>query len=213
MRKIGGVFVKIIGLTGPTGAGKSELCACLARRGIPSINADKVYHQLLTPPSPCLDALKKYFGYRIIKPDGTLDRRELASIVFADGAEKEHEALNKITHGFVLARIRELITEYSSFASCPAVIADIPLLFESEFSDECDLNISVLANRQVRIDRIMKRDGLDYAAANARVAAQHADDFYTLRSDIVIYNNSDESLLEAEADKIYSLITGGKYEP
>ena len=204
--------MKIIGLTGPTGAGKSELCSCLARLGIPSINADKVYHQLLTPPSPCLDALADYFGKKILKSDGTLDRRTLAAIVFADGADAEHEALNKITHGFVIARIRELIEGYSS-ASCPAVIADVPLLFESGFDNECDLNVSVLANTLVRIDRIMKRDGLDYAAANARVSAQESDEFYISRSDVVIYNNSDEAQLAAEADKIYSLITGGDNEP
>jgi len=203
--------MKVIGLTGPTGAGKSELCACLSRLGIPSINADKVYHQLLTPPSPCLDALAEHFGKNIIKPDGTLNRRLLASIVFAEGAEEELEALNEITHGFVLARIREIIKGYSR-ASCPAVIADIPLLFESDFYKECALNISVLANKLVRIDRIMKRDGLDYSAANERVSAQHPDDFYISRSDAVIYNNSDEAALASEAEKIYALITGGNDE-
>jgi len=204
--------MKVIGLTGPTGAGKSELCACLSRLGIPSINADKVYHQLLTPPSPCLDALAEHFGKKILKPDGTLDRRVLASIVFAEGADAEHEALNEITHGFVLARIREIIKGYSK-ASCPAVIADVPLLFESDFYKECELNISVLANRQVRIDRIMKRDGLDFAAANARITAQQPDDFYASRSDIVIYNNSDGSALVSEAKKIYAIIMGGNNEP
>lgn len=203
--------MKVIGLTGPTGAGKSELCSCLARLGIPNINADKIYHQLLTPPSPCLDALAAHFGEKILKLDGTLNRKALAAIVFAEGAENEHDMLNKITHGFVLKRIRELIAEYSS-ASCPAVVADIPLLFESEFYKECDFNISVLANRMVRIDRIMKRDGLDYSAANARVCAQQPDDFYISRSDTVIYNNSDGKELEAAAAKIFSLITGGKYE-
>ena len=204
--------MKVIGLTGPTGAGKSELCACLSRLGIPSINADKVYHQLLTPPSPCLDALAEHFGKKILKADGTLDRRALAAIVFAEGADAEHEALNKITHGFVLARIRELINGYS-IASCPAVIADVPLLFESGFSKECDLNVSVLANKLVRIDRIMKRDGLDFAAANARVSAQESDDFYVSRSDVVIYNNFDESNLADEARKIFSIITEDSDEP
>ena len=203
--------MKIIGLTGPTGAGKSALCVAMAKLGVPSINADKVYHQLLTPPSPCLDALAAHFGDSILKPDGTSDRRALAAIVFAEGADAEHEALNKITHGFVLARIRELIAEYSK-GSCPAVIADIPLLFESDFHKECAVNISVLANRAVRIDRIMTRDKLDYAAAKARVDAQPDDDFYVSRSDEVIYNNLGEDRIALEAKRIFDMIVKGSQE-
>ncbi len=182
--------MKIIGLTGPTGAGKGELCTCLGKAGIPSINTDRVYHQLLTPPSPCLDALVAHFGSDILKEDGTLDRRKLASIVFAPDAEAEHEALNRITHAFVRERVLELINDYTS-SSCIAVCLDVPLLFESGFDEMCDLTVAVLANRVIRTDRIMTRDGLDHAAAMSRISAQPSDEFYTERADIVIHNNLD----------------------
>ena len=203
----GVVNVKIIGLTGPTGAGKSELCAILSRHGIPSINADRIYHNILTPPSACLDALSVHFGKGIIKSDGTLDRRALANIVFADGAEKEHEALNRITHGFVKEKMHELISEYSK-AACPAVIADVPLLFESEFDRECDFTVAVLANRAIRTERIMKRDSLDYSTATQRINAQQSDDFYIERATFTVYNNLGSAELESEAQKIMTTIGG-----
>ncbi len=201
--------MKIIGLTGPSGAGKSRLSTYLSKEGIPSINADHVYHNLLIPPSPCLDALAEYFGDGIINPDGSLDRPSLASIVFADGAEEKREMLNKITHHFVIEKMLSIIEKYSKTKS-EAIIADVPLLFESDFYKKCDLTVAVLANSQVRTDRIMKRDGIDFSAASARIAAQKPDEFYTSRADITVYNNSDESLLEAEAKKITDIIRGSK---
>lgn len=201
--------MKIIGLTGPSGAGKSHICTCLSREGIPSINADHVYHNLLIPPSPCLDALAEHFGNGIIAPDGTLDRPALAAIVFAEGAEEKRNALNSITHHFVIDKMLSLIEKYSK-AKTEAIIADVPLLFESDFHKKCDLTVAVLADRQIRIDRIMKRDGIDYAAASARISSQKPDEFYTSRADVTVYNNSDESSLEAEVKKITDIIRGQK---
>ena len=100
--------------------------------------------------------------------------------------------------------MRELIETYSS--SFSVVIADVPLLFESEFYRECAINVSVIADRAIRIDRIMKRDSLDYASAAARVNAQKSDSFYTSQSDITVYNNSDMDALEAQARKIFEEI-------
>ena len=192
--------MKIIGLTGPSGAGKSELCACLMKFGIPNVNADKIYHQLLIPPSPCLDEIAEYFGRSVIKDDGTLDRKKLANIVFASGRKEDLLHLNKITHSYVIRRMRELIESYSG--SFPIVIADVPLLFESEFYKECTFNVAVIADRAIRIDRIMKRDSLDYASASSRVEAQKSDSFYTSRADYTVYNNSDPSSLEEQARKL-----------
>ena len=196
--------MKIIGLTGPSGSGKSELCACLAKFGIPNINADKIYHQLLTPPSPCLDDIAAHFGKGVISSDGTLDRKKLAAIVFSPDGKENLATLNRITHSYVIRRMRELIETYSS--SFSVVIADVPLLFESEFYRECAINVSVIADRAIRIDRIMKRDSLDYASAAARVNAQKSDSFYTSQSDITVYNNSDMDTLEAQARKIFEEI-------
>ena len=94
----------IIGLTGPTGAGKGVVSGICRRWGIPSIDTDAVYHALLEPPSACFDGLVASFGTGICNPDGTLNRPALSAIVFAPGASDKLELLNRITHGFVLTR-------------------------------------------------------------------------------------------------------------
>ena len=182
--------MKIIGLTGPSGSGKSAFCSILAKHGIFNINTDNVYHKLLVPPSECLNELCAHFGYGILKEDGTLDRAALAKIVFDPQNKGELEALNKITHFHVLNKVRSIITDFSKFP-CPAVIVDAPALFESGFDKECDLIVSVIANKAIRIDRIMKRESISYEAASERVNAQNPDEFYADRSDFVFYNNSD----------------------
>ena len=201
--------MKIIGLTGPSGAGKSYICTRLAKEGIPNINADHVYHNLLIPPSPCLDAIAEYFGNGIINSDGSLDRPALASIVFADGAEEKREMLNKITHRFVIEKMLSLIEKYSK-GDASAIIADVPLLFESDFHKKCDLTVAVISDRQIRIDRIMKRDGIDYASALARISSQKPDEFYISRADVTVYNNSDGDSMESEIKKITDMIRGLK---
>lgn len=187
----------IIGITGPSGSGKSEVCTKLNAAGIPTLNADNIYHRLLTPPSELLDLIAERFGNEVIRDDGTLDRSTLAVKVFAPGAEEALEALNSITHGRVLAKMNSLISQYSNMG-CRVLTADVPLLFESGFDSECDLTVAVVADKAIRTERIMKRDGISYEAAAARTAAQKPEDFYTSRADTVIKNNSGESELEKE---------------
>ena len=102
-----------------------------------------------------------------------------------------------------------IIKKYSKTKS-EAIIVDVPLLFESGFHKNCDLTVAVLANVQVRTDRVMKRDGIDFSAASARISSQKPDEFYVSRADLTVYNNSDEYSLEAEAKKITDIIRGSK---
>lgn len=115
----------IIGLTGPTGAGKGVVSGICRRWGIPSIDTDAVYHALLEPPSACFDGLVASFGTGICNPDGTLNRPALSAIVFAPGASDKLELLNRITHGFVLDKVRTLCRAQEE-AGAPAVLVDAP---------------------------------------------------------------------------------------
>ena len=101
--------MKIIGVTGPSGSGKSLLCQRLSKKGFSVIDADDVYHKLLIPPSDCIDALRGAFGNTVFKEDGTLDRKALSEIVFHD--EEKLNLLNTTVHGFVLDKIRKMISE------------------------------------------------------------------------------------------------------
>ena len=178
----------VIGLTGPSGAGKSTVAAKFAAFGIPVIDADAVYHQLLIPPSPCLDALVREFSPKILAADSThLDRAALAALVFEDSdlGRARRARLNEITHFFVKEESDRLLRKYRADGA-PAVLIDAPLLIEAEMHRMCDLTVCVLAPMPVRIRRLMARDDRSEDAIRARIAAQPDDDFYLSHADVVI---------------------------
>ena len=177
-----------IGLTGPSGAGKSIVAELFARFGVPSVDTDAVYHELLLPPSACLDELVAAFGKDILTPDGHLDRPALAALVFDPAHGERLERLNGITHRHILDRVRVLCLQYEA-DGVPAVLIDAPVLFESGFDRECDRTLAVLADPDVRLARIMARDGLTREAALSRINAQPSDGFYISRADAVLYDN------------------------
>ncbi len=201
--------MKIIGLTGPSGSGKSFFCELLAKRGVASIDADRVYHSMLVPPSHCLDALAERFGKGILRADGTLDRSALSAIVFAPGAEAELADLNSITLKLVIEKIKLMIAELEK-SGVAAVIVDAPTLFESGFDRDCDLTVAIIADRELRIERIMHRDRITHERAEARINAQKSDDFYKAHCDTVIYNDQNAEHLEALAENVLALAEGKK---
>lgn len=193
-----------IGLTGPSGAGKGTLASLFAAYGIPSIDTDAVYHALLVPPSECLRELAERFGDGILFPDGTLDRKILASLVFAPGREADLADLNTITHRHVLSEVRRLLAVYKEQGKA-AVLVDAPQLFESGFDAECHYVLSVLAPRDIRLARIMTRDGLDEDRATARLNAQKPDEFYRAHSNAVVYNHGEACAMEADVQRLLRL--------
>ena len=198
--------MKIVGITGPTGAGKSALSEYLRGRGIPVIDADALYHSLLIPPSPCLDALRNAFGEEIFSPEGMLDRKKLANIVFGD--KNKLELLNKTVLDFVLNRARQILREYEAEGIAIAAI-DAPTLIESGFHTECHTVVSVICPSKLRIERIILRDNIEKEAAEARVHGQKSDGFYISHSDRIIQNDSSESdFLEECRSFADSLLTG-----
>lgn len=189
----------VIGLTGPTGAGKGVVSDVFAAHGIPVIDADTVYHQLLIPPSACLNELTYTFGTQILAPDGTLDRKRLGSIVFSDAPLLQR--LNEITHRYVMASIKTKLEQLRR-EEVRAVILDAPQLFEAEADKLCHVIVSVLASKDVRIARIVARDHIDHEAALRRIAAQKSDEFFRTHSDYVIENNGDLSAILPAVQKI-----------
>lgn len=195
--------MKIIGVTGPTGAGKSVFCNQLEQMNIPCIDADRIYHNLLLPPSDCLDAIRRSFGDEIFSPDGKLDRAKLGEIVFND--PKKLDVLNKTVLGKVLCEIRLAISDYRR-KGFDTVAVDAPTLIESGFHKECSSVVSVLAPKEVRLERIMERDCLSLEKATLRVNAQKSEEFYREHSDFVITNNGNlKHLKTASQDIINSL--------
>lgn len=174
-----------VGLTGMSGAGKSYVASRLSECGFNIIDADAVYHGLVSCDSECLREIELTFGCDVITPQRTLDRPALSRIVFSD--PEKLAQLNLVTHKHVLLAIRQMISDLGGIC-----VVDAPQLFESGFDAECDLIISVVAERDVCIKRITERDGITCERAKARLDSQHDSAFFRAKSDIVIENNGND---------------------
>ncbi len=176
----------VIGLTGPSGAGKSTVSALFASFGLPVLDADAIYHALLIPPSDCLGELTAHFGTGILLPDGTLNRRALGNLVFEN--PEELAVLNAIAHRYVMREIRRRLRDLRD-AGTPAAVLDAPQLFEGGADRDCNIIVSVLADTNTRLRRILGRDGISPEDAMRRIRAQKSPAFFRSHSDYVIENN------------------------
>ena len=189
-----------LGLTGPSGSGKSSAARCFASMGVPVLDADAIYRDLLSEGGACVRELRHAFGNGIFK-DGQLDRKALAKIVFSKGGEKKRLLLNSITHKHVALRTDMMADELAGmgFEYC---IVDAPLLIEAGMHRGCDMTIAVLADKDIRRARIIARDSLTEEEADMRLSTQKDDLFYIANTDKVIYNNTDPSELQNECQRI-----------
>jgi len=188
--------VKIIGITGGTGAGKSSVCNEFKKCGAQIIDADKIARQVVQKGKPALEEIVCAFGKNIITPDGDLNRKKLGGIVFADS--NKLNILNKITHKYIFDEMQRQINE----CSADILVLDVPLLFEKDFPFECDLTVAVVADREERISRIMVRDGISRKSAEERVSNQMSDAKYKKFADICFENDGDISKIKDFVRKI-----------
>lgn len=186
-----------IGLTGPTGSGKSTVTALMRRwGGVAILDADTIAHGVNNSPA-CAAAIAAAFpGTRL--PDGTIDRPALAAAVF--GEPMELKRLVGITFPLILAEC-EARMDAAEAAGCRACVLDAPTLFEAGGDRLCDVIVSVVTPKEERLRRILQRDGITPQAAEARMKNQHEDGFYTARSHFVITNSSDLAHLEKEVER------------
>ncbi len=193
--------MKVIGLTGPSGAGKGVCDIYFQKQSISYIDTDKVYHDLLVPPSPCAMELARQFGSDIIHDDQTLDRQKLASIVFSDQTGESLQKLNEISHRYVKEQTLSIL-DCLRLQGAKAAVVDAPLLFEAKFDAFCDFTIAILADRDIRLQRIMERDSLSREKAIERIRAQKDDQYYISRAHYTLYNNRDQASLHESLSDI-----------
>ena len=180
----------VVGITGTTGAGKSTLTDLFAKRRFFPVDADKIAREVTEKGSPVLTELAAVFGADVLLPDGTLDRKMLASRAFI--SPEQTQKLNRITHPAILRKIR-LLTEEKTAAG-ENVVLDVPLLFESGLDVLCDYTVHITADKETRMQRLRKRDGLSDEAIEKRMSAQHDDAYFTARSTFVVVNNGTDDL-------------------
>ncbi len=184
--------MKIIGITGGTGCGKTTALNELERRGALLIDCDAVYHRMLETDRPMLDEIEKYFPGAVV--DGKLDRKALGAVVFTD--EEALRDLNIITHRHINLEIRRILREHAMNGGTLAAIDAIEL-FSSGLAKRCTATIGVIADREVRIDRIMRRDGISREYAMMRVNAQRPNEYFIQKCSHVLENNgSQEEFIE-----------------
>ena len=177
--------MKIIGLTGLTGAGKSTVAQKLMAYGCYHIDADKVAREVINSNENVKNKLKERFGEDVINADGTTNRPLLASRAFAN--EESTNALNDITHPAVTEEIQSIIKDMDEIGY-RGVIIDAIALFESGEDKLCDFTVAVIAPRDIRLERIMKRDNITEEKALERINAQKDESFFTSRADFVLWN-------------------------
>lgn len=190
--------MKVIGLTGQTGAGKGTFCKVLEKHGIPFLDTDKTAREVVEKGTPCLAELAAHFGDEILNQDGTLKRSRLGEIAFSD--KKQLDALNSITHKYITEKV-SLWLETKRKEGFTSAFIDAPQLFESRENEICDITVALLANDDIRLSRIIDRDGIDEEYAKKRMSSQKDEHFFIEKCDYVIYNNGSEEDLVNEALK------------
>lgn len=177
--------MKIIGLTGLTGAGKSTVAQKLIAYGCYHIDADKVAREVINNNENVKNKLKERFGADVINADGTTNRPLLASRAFAD--EQSTNDLNAITHPAVIDEIKSIIKDMDE-VGYRGIIIDAIALFESGLDSLCDFTVTVIAPKEIRLERIMKRDNITEEKALERINAQKDESFFTSKADFVLWN-------------------------
>ena len=188
--------VLVVGLTGQTGAGKSTVSKVFSDNGFAIINADLISRKVVEKGTKCLEEIVDIFKDDILNSDGTLNRKALGNIVFTD--KTKLEMLNTIIYPYITSEILKEIKHFSDSGQ-KLVLLDAPTLFESHSDDFCEIIISVLADEEIREERIIKQ-------ANDRMNSQLDAEYFASHSDYVIENNdtleSLSSISKEVSDKI-----------
>ena len=159
---------KIIGITGGIASGKSTVTEFLRQKGFQVVDADAVVHQLQKPGGQLYQVLVEHFGEKILLENGELNRLLLASLIFSNPEEQEW---SKRTQGEIIRE--ELAALRNQFAQTEALFfMDIPLLFEQNYASWFDETWLVYVNRDVQLERLMKRDQISKEAAESRLNSQ-----------------------------------------
>jgi dephospho-CoA kinase len=187
-----------VGLTGGIASGKSMVADELAARGAIIIDADVLAREVVEPGTPALAAIIDRFGAEVLR-DGEIDRARLAQIVFADPHARRD--LERIVHPAVRARAAEL---EQAAGDAAVVVHVIPLLVETGQHEDFDVVVTVDADRETQIQRLMVRNGFTRAEAESRIAAQASREDRRRAADVVVDNTGSPTQLREQIDALWA---------
>ncbi len=190
-----------VGLTGGMASGKSSVSRLFQSWGAFVADADEISRRALDPGTICYQQTLAVFGSGILLPNGTVDRKKVAGIVFSDA--RALEALNGIIHPYVHKTICDQSEAAFDEAPDRLIVWDVPLLFETGYDRETAKTVVVTARQSLRVERIVARDGSTKAAALRRIHAQMPDREKVRRADYVIRNNGTLDELERRTREVF----------
>lgn len=198
-----------VGLTGQSGAGKTTVSEVFKNHGFSVINCDTAAREAVLPETECTKELEEKFPQLFI--GGKLDRKKAASLLFSDRALLD--SYNSVIFPHIITLINSKI-KIEEENGARYILLDAPTLFEAGIDKKCDCVVSCIADRSIRINRIMNRDSLTYELAEKRLASQKSEKFFIENSDYIIENsgeiNKAISSAEAVINKIKGIYNGNK---
>ncbi|UCE97382.1 MAG: dephospho-CoA kinase [Dehalococcoidia bacterium] len=194
--------MKVIGLTGGIGSGKSTIARLLTKLGAKVIDTDKIGHEILNTDSEAVKGILASFGQQILNTDGSVNRKELGKIVFADG--KALSRLNCIVHPLIYRLVKKKLLQYKKRGAAVVVI-DAPLLIETNWVSMVDVVWVVIANEASIIKRLQKT-GLSRDEAISRIRYQLNEDERVKQADVVIKNDYSLDELKLKVGELWQNI-------
>ncbi|WP_242943767.1 dephospho-CoA kinase [Peptoclostridium litorale] len=198
-------YMRLIGLTGSIGTGKSTVSKMLSERGIEVIDADAISRRISEVGNEGYNKIVELFGKGVLGDDKSLDRKKIGSIVFSNRAELKR--LNDAMHPIIVREIEKRVKELDMDGHDIAVL-DAPLLIETGLNESVDFVLLIVCSEEIQLDRIQKRDGLDRKQAEGRIRNQMEQDAKREYADYVIDNSKDIHSLEDEVEKFLEYYGG-----
>ncbi|HHY91391.1 MAG TPA: dephospho-CoA kinase [Clostridiales bacterium] len=199
--------MKVIGITGGIASGKTTVSNLLKEFGYPVIDADVIARQIVEKGKPALEKIRGTFGEEVIQPDGTLNRKRLAQIVFSD--PEQRKKLNDITHGPILDEILREIDFYKNNSAHKIVFVDAALLIEMNMVSLVDEVWLIAVDRDIQQKRLMERDGLNETEALKRIESQMSLEAKKKYATIIIDNSKDFEHLKNQVMEALKGLFGG----
>jgi len=191
-----------VGLTGSIGVGKSFVASLFAELGCHVLDADQTAREVVMPGTPGLAAITQAFGEEILNPDGTLNRKQLGAMVFAD--EEKRQRLNHILHPFIIARQDEILREWGTKEPNGIGIVDAALMIESGGYRRFDKLIVVHCRRQIQLERLMLRDKLSRDEAQRRIDSQMPQEEKQKFADYLIDTSDGFEVTRSQTKHVYA---------
>lgn len=188
-----------IGLTGGIACGKSTVSRLLASRGAIVIDADILAREVVEPGAPALAEVVRVFGPDMLNGDGTLNRKQLGKVVFENDAKRKQ--LEELLHPAIIQLLQERMAEAERLQPDKLVVADVPLLYEAQMEDLFQEVLVVAVDREIQLERLMQRDGLNREEAEQRIDAQMPLEWKKEWADVVIDNSGTPEETERQVEQ------------